>query len=89
MRSPELLRNYTRKLKGRCFSFAAGQVSHYTKYCTVLLCCLVSDTSDKLAGSVVDPDPYMICRLLCPLGHPDPLVTRTDPAPDPSIIKQK
>jgi hypothetical protein len=29
-------------------------------------------------GSFADPDP-----------HPDPLVTSTDPAPDPSIIKQK
>jgi hypothetical protein len=24
-----------------------------------------------------------------PDPHPDPLITRTDPAPDPSIIKQK
>ncbi len=36
--------------------------------------------------SVVDPDPYA-------LGHSDPhldpLVTSTDPDPDPSIIKQK
>ncbi len=39
-----------------------------------------------LKNSVVDPDPYVFGL---PDLHPDPLVTSTDPAPDPSIIKQK
>jgi hypothetical protein len=39
---------------------------------------LASLTVCRVSSSVVDPDP-----------HPDPLVTSTDPAPDPSIINQK
>jgi hypothetical protein len=33
-----------------------------------------------------DSDPLFLCR---PDPHPDLIVTKTDPAPDPSIIKQK
>jgi hypothetical protein len=36
-------------------------------------------------SSVVDPEPYV---LGLPDPHLDPLVKWTDPAPDPSIIKQ-
>jgi hypothetical protein len=42
--------------------------------------------NDKLSKSVAVPDPYgMFLGLL----DPDPLVGRTDPDPDPSIIKPK
>ncbi len=37
-----------------------------------------------LHSSVPDPDPYVLG-----IPDPDPLVRGADPAPDPSIIKQK
>jgi hypothetical protein len=47
-----------------------------------------------VTGSVGDPDPHLdadpiLMFMSLPDPHPDPLVTSTDPAPNPSIINQK
>jgi len=51
---------------------------------------LETPSKRKLTSSHLEPVLWIrIHRIRMFLGLPDPLVTSTDPAPDPSIIKQK